>query len=110
MVHDRIVVHMEVYFDQWPYLRGPQCKEMVNDIPRIHSRFGDSQNLIFLFSCNNVTNIRNKTEIFNKDSKIQSHSVQDSGFIADPLGLTTFKMIPRLSLCMQKSRLMHMYT
>ena len=36
MIHGRIVVHMEVYFDQWPYLRGLQCEEMVNDIPNLY--------------------------------------------------------------------------
>ena len=37
--------------------------------------------LIFLY---NVTNIHNKAQILNKDSKIQSHSVWDSGFVVDP--------------------------
>ena len=39
----------------------------------------------------NVTNIHNKTEIFNEDSEIQSEiqsrSVRDSGFVVDPSGI-----------------------
>lgn len=38
----------------------------------------------FPISLYNVTNIQNKTEILNKDLKIQSHSVWDPGFIVDP--------------------------
>ena len=36
------------------------------------------------FSCATWLMVQNKMEISNKDSKIQSHGVQDSGFIVDP--------------------------